>query len=282
LLAAVVVWLVSTMAFAEVVHLKNGDILHGSVISVNSREITLETPYGRLKIPKTDIQRIDYEQSEEDEKSPKKKTPESKPAPKPKLAIKAPKADLPVSTRSTISMEIRGRSFWYAFVSPTENPADLSIRLRIFVGDVEAAMLLDTKPDTVDRDTYYNSFTFSPTDSRVMRTGSGFDCVVTEAEDGKVTLRLQLPEGQSAGRYLIRMIYQVNEGDRQFPRWVDAVSRGFNTQVEPGMETRVILQQDASALDYSGFFRKTMKNVESFRLEVLSSEVTKPSQDPEL
>jgi hypothetical protein len=283
LLAAVVVWLVSTIASAEVVHLKNGDILHGSVISVNSREITLETPYGRLKIPKKDIQRIDYEQSEEVEKSPKKKTRESKPAPKPKLVIKAPKADLPATTtRSTISMEIRGRSFWYAFVSPTENPADLSIRLRIFMGDVEAAMLLDTKPDTVDGDTYYNSFTFSPTDSKVMRTGSGFDCIVTEAEDGKVTLSLQLPEGQSAGRYLIRMIYQVNEGDRQFPRWIDAVSRGFNIQVEPGMESRVVLQQDASALDYSGFFRKTMKNVESFRLEVLSSEVIEPSQDPEL
>ncbi len=276
LLAVAVVWLVSTTASAEIVHLKNGDVLHGSVISVNSREITLETPYGRLKIPKDDIQRIDYEEGE------KGKAPEGKPAPKPRLAIKAPKEELEVSsTRSVISMEIRGRSFWYAFISPTASPADLSVRLRIYFGDKEAAMLLDTKPDTVDGDTYYNSFTFSPTDSKVIRTGAGFDCVVTEAEDGRVTLRLQLPEGESGGKYLIRMRYQVNEGDRQFPRWTDAVTRGFNIQVEPRMETHVILQQDASGLDYTGFFRKSMQNVESFRLEVLSSEVKEPSQDPE-
>ena len=61
-LVAAVVWLVATTVVAEIVHLKNGDILHGNVISVNSREITLETPYGRLKIPKSDIQRIDYEE----------------------------------------------------------------------------------------------------------------------------------------------------------------------------------------------------------------------------
>ncbi len=249
--------------------------------SVTSQEITLETPYGSLKIPKNDILRIEYKEGETSKAAEKKPAAKKKPSP-PRRRRRKKKADLSdlSTTRPAISMDIRGRSFWYAFVSPTESPADVSIRLRIFLGEKEAAMLLDTKPDTVDGNTYYNSFTFSPTDSKVIRTGSGFDCEVSEAEDGRVALRLQLPEDQSAGQYLIRMLYQINEGDRQFPRWIDAVSRAFTVEIMPGKESQVTLEQDASGLDYSGFFRKTMKNVESFRLEVLSAELKDLSPEP--
>jgi len=281
LLTAAVVCLFAATASAEIVHLKSGDVLSGNVTSVTTQEIVLETPYGRLKIPKKDILRIEYKEGETSKAAEKKPAAKKKPS-----AAKAPekkeKADLSdvSTTRPAISMDIRGRSFWYAFVSPTESPADVSIRLRIFLGEKEAAMLLDTKPDTVDGNTYYNSFTFSPTDSKVIRTGSGFDCVVSEAEDGRVALRLELPEDQSAGQYLIRMLYQINEGDRQFPRWIDAVSRAFTAEIMPGKEAQISLEQDASALDYSGFFRKTMKNVESFRLEVLSAELKDLSSEP--
>lgn len=281
-LTAAVVCLFAATAFAEIVHLKSGDVVTGNVTSVTSQEITLQTPYGRLKIPKKDILRIEYKEGETSKPTEKKPAAKKKPSPAKVPAKKEEKTDLSdwSTTRPAISMDIRGRSFWYAFVSPTESPADVSIRLRIFLGEKEAAMLLDTKPDTVDGTTYYNSFTFSPTDSKVIRTGSGFDCAVSEAEDGRVALRLQLPEAQSAGQYLVRMLYQINEGDRQFPRWIDAVSRAFTIEIMPGKESQVTLEQDASALDYSGFFRKSMKNVESFRLEVLSAELKDLSPEP--
>ena len=38
----------------EVVHLKNGDVFHGTVLTVGAKTVTLKTPYGRLIIPKYD------------------------------------------------------------------------------------------------------------------------------------------------------------------------------------------------------------------------------------
>ena len=38
-----------------------------------------------------------------------------------------------------------------------------------------------------------------------------------------------------------------------------------------------MLLQDASGVEFSGIFRKTMKNLESFQLRVLSSEVRSAS-----
>ena len=120
---------------------------------------------------------------------------------------------------------------------------------------------------------FTHSFTFSPTDSQVVRTSEGYTCEVKEAEDGRVALTLVLPETQRGGQLLVRMLYQINEGSRSIPRWIDVVSRSFSVQVEPGKDSYVVLEQDASGLDYTGFFRKSMKNIETFRLNVLSADV---------
>ncbi len=86
-------------------------------------------------------------------------------------------------------------------------------------------------------------------------------------------MQVLLPEGASSGRLLTRMLYEINRGDRTTPRWIDVVSRSFPAQIEPGKESYIVVEQDADALDYSGFFKKTMKNLELFQLYVLSSEI---------
>jgi len=96
---------------------------------------------------------------------------------------------------------------------------------------------------------------------------------VQEAEDGQVGLIVQLPAETSSGRQLVRMLYEINRGDRSFPRWLDVISRSFSVEVEAGRETDVIIEQNAAALDYSGIFKKSMKNLEQFQLNVLSSEL---------
>jgi hypothetical protein len=152
--------------------------------------------------------------------------------------------------------------------------------MRLFIGDDEAAMLIDSTPDTYDGNTYYNSFTFNPSDSQVVRTGEGYECELIETEDGPIVLKLELPEEQKEGQILVRMLYQINEGSRNLPRWNDVVSRAFNLRIKPGQEAYVVVRQDSSGLDYSGLFRKTMKNVESFQLNVLSAELREPSAGP--
>ncbi len=248
-------------ALAEVVYLNNGDIIHGELVAANNTEVTLKTAYGELDIPKKEILRIDYLGSE---------------APAPPAAAKEktarPRTDIP-GERAQVALNIIGQSFWYAFESPADAPADTRIRLRLYIGSARACTFVDEKPDTVDGATLYNSFTFSPTDSRLVETLEGYQCSVQKAEDGEIALIVRLPADVSSGRRLIRMLYEINQGNRSFPRWLDVISRSFSVEVAAGRETAVIIEQNSAALAYTGFFKKSMKNLEQFQLNVLSSEL---------
>jgi hypothetical protein len=264
--AFLAVSLVSVAAFAEVVYLNNGDVVHGTLVAANNTEVTLKTPYGQLVIPKQDISRIDY-QGGEGAAAPA--APPAAPAP---AAAPTPSANVK-GGRGLLEFQILGRSFWYAFESTPEAPADTGIRLRLYVGSARACTFLDEKPDTVDGATLYNSFTFSPTDAQLLENLEGFDCSIAKAEDGAVVLRVGLPPDASTGRPVVRMLYEVNTGTREVPRYVDAVSRSFSVEVAPGKRAVALLEQNADALQYSGFFKKQMKNVDQFQLNVLSTEL---------
>jgi hypothetical protein len=252
------------MGFAEVVFLNNGDVVHGTLVAANNTEVTLKTPYGQLVIPKKDIARIDYQGGEG--------AATAAPA-----EAAAPRAEHPAGNLkgagAVLEFQILGRSFWYAFESPSESPADPGIRLRIYVGSARACTFLDEKPDTVDGATLYNSFTFSSTDAKLLESLDGYDCSVAKAEDGAVVLRVGLPPDVSTGRPVVRMLYEVNEGTKSAPRYIDAVSRSFSVEVAPGKRAVALLEQNADALEYSGFFKKQMKNVDQFQLNVLSTEL---------
>lgn len=255
--------LLASLATAEVVHLTNGDVVHGTLVAANNDEVTLKTPYGQLVIPKEEIARIDYSGGAAPAAAAEAKAPAEPPDELP----------APTGERGRLVLHITGRSFWYAFDSPPDRPADTSIRLRLYVGSARACTFVDEKPDTVDGSTLYNSFTFSPTDSRLLETLEGFECSVTKSDDGEVTLAVGLPPDFSTGRQLVRMVYEVNEGDPSLPRWLDVVSRSFSVEVAPGKVASVILEQHAEALEYSGFFKKQMKNLDQFQLAVLSTEL---------
>ena len=255
---------------AEVVYLNNGDAIHGTLVAANNTQVTLKTPYGELVIPKKDIARIDYDDSlaPSEPGGPGGASPSSGPA-----GVSDPAVPRTTSERATVTLQIRGRSFWYAFDSPPELSVDPSLRLRVYVGSNRACTFVDEKPDTVDGVTLYNSFTFSPTDSRLLESVEGYDCSVEKAQDGAVVLRLTLPRSASSGVQSVRLLYEVNEGDKSSPRWLDAVARSFSIQVAPGKEAVAVLEQNADALEYTGFFKKKMKNVELFQMSLLSTEL---------
>jgi hypothetical protein len=262
----------SATAFGEVVHLKNGDVLHGTLVAANNDEVTLKTPFGQLVIPKKEIERIEYQDPGA------RPAPAPSPPPKPAMpAIEDPnppgRSDLkPARAVTAIELRIRGRSFWYAFDSPERAPSDTSIRLRLYVGNERACTFIDEKPDTVDGTTLYNSFTFSSTDARLVESREGYDCSVEKASGGVVVLRIGLP-AVKAGRPMVRMLYEVNEGTRSSPAWMDVVSRSFSMDVAPGKVGVATLEQNADALEYTGLFKKKMKNVELFQLEVIATEL---------
>ena len=254
--------LAAASAAAEVVYLNNGDAIHGTLVAANNTQVTLKTPYGELVIPKKDIARIDYDEA----RAPGGASPSSK---APDLPAPARKT----SERATITLKIQGRSFWYAFDSPPGLSVDPSLRLRFYIGSDRACTFVDDKPDTVDGVTLYNSFTFSPTDSRLLESLEGYDCKVEKAQDGAVVLRVTLRPSASSGVQSVRMLYEVNEGDKSSPRWLDAVARSVSIEVAPGKEAVAVLEQNADALEYTGLFKKKMKNVELFQMSLLSTEL---------
>ncbi len=272
ILAASLILAVAGLSPAEVVYLNNGDVLHGELVAANNTVITLETPYGKLVIPKKDIQRIDYEGASVPSAATGTEAPEvlrSSAAP-----VIPNKPNGPIAhDRGVISLHLSGRSFWYAFESGSDNAADTRIRVRIYIGNARACTFEDEMPDTVDGGTLYNSFTFSPTDALLIETLDGYQCSVLEAEEGDVSLRLDLPDSTSSDRQIVRMLYEVNDGDRSFERWEAVVSRSFSVEVGAGREAVVMVQQDASAMEYAGFFKKSMRNLELFQLTVLSTEL---------
>jgi hypothetical protein len=259
--------LTAASAAAEVLYLNNGDAIHGTLVAANNTQVTLKTAYGELVIPKKDIARIDYDES----RAP---SPSGEPGgTAPLSGPPDPPAPRKTSERATITLQIRGRSFWYAFDTPPGLSVDPSLRLRVYVGSDRACTFVDDKPDTVDGVTLYNSFTFSPTDSRLLESVEGYDCRVEKAQDGAVVLRVTLPPTASRGVASIRMLYEVNEGDKSSPRWLDAVARAFSIEVAPGKESVAVLEQNADALEYTGIFKKKMKNVELFQMSLLSTEL---------
>ena len=248
-----------TAALAEVVYLHNGDILHGTVIGASERAITLQTAYGNLVVPKTDIRQIDYQgvdpapSPEEAPAAPPR--PDAPPQPSRPEGEDAPNRtsvtrDRPAAGQSAIALDVRGDSFWYAFAGSPDEPADVRIRLRLFVAGEEAVLLVDGKHDTEDGDTKYNSFTFAPEDTQVVATSEGYSCrlEVVENDEGRdgVLLLLGVPQASAEQRVLLRMLYQVNEGSLEFPRWTNVLSRSFPVPLEAGKETLLVLQQDAS------------------------------------
>ena len=234
----------------EVVYLANGDIIHGELVSANNTTVTIETKYGKLEIPKEDIERIG--DIVEEAVSESEDVAESSPS----------------SGTSSLSLNITGvRSGTRSRPRPTR-----AYRLQLGLGSASACTFVDEKPDTVDGDTLYNSFTFSPTDSQLVGTAEGYECAVERADDGNVWVAVSLADIGS-GRRLVRMSYEINEGSESSPIWTHVVERSFSVEVEPGKQTVVALRQDASGLDYSGMFNKSMKNLDLFELNVLSTEL---------
>jgi hypothetical protein len=259
--------LVAVSASAEIVHLHNGDAIHGMLVAANNTEVTLKTAYGQLVIPKKDIARIEYEDGSGAPGSPPKA-----PAPGPATAPDVPAPRKPTE-RPSIQLEIRGRSFWYAFDAPPGLSVDPAIRLHFSIGENRACTFADEKPDTVDGTALYNSFTFSPTDSRLVEALQGYECRVEKAQDGTVVVRLILPPGTPRQVASIGMLYEVNEGTGTVPNWTPAVERSFSIEVSPGRVAHAVLEQRADALEFSGFFKKKMKNVEKFEMSLISTEL---------
>jgi hypothetical protein len=254
--AAALVLLIAAVAAPaaalDVVLLRNGDRVSGRIVGETSKSLRIQTPYGRLAIPRERIERIQREGKPEQVLNP----------PQVDVAPAIPRRD---PLRARLMVVVLGKTFWRAW-HPKDVPADTTLRFEVTVDEETAATYVDATPDPDDiPGSVVNAFSFLAGEVAV-HAAEGVEAAPPEARPGRVVLRLDLP-AERLGARRVRVAYQGNEGSAEAPAWRDLASA--DATVELAAEGPVFLQlrQDPGRMEFSGFPRRKMKNVDTFRID---------------
>ena len=238
----------------DVFTLKNGDRISGRTVTKGRRAFTVQTPWGRLNIPRSEVVRVTWADGREEvlvaEAAP--------PVPEPRLAL---------------VVALAGRSFWQAWDPRRTPPVDPTLRLALWLDEQPLAVYTDARTDPDDLPgALVNTFDFT---APAVAAGAvaPAEAEPPEVRPGRVTLRLRVPAAL-AGERRLRLAYQVNDGTAEEPAWRDAAGTSLTLQLKAEGPAVTELQQDPGRMEYS---RKRMRNAETFRLApVLDTPASQP------
>ncbi len=230
--------------------LENGDRVSGQVLSEGERSFRIQTQYGGLVIPRAHIVRILGDDGAQLFPTP---TPTPVPTPTP-----APVCDL--------LLEVTGSVFWYAW--PTRgSDVDPTLRLQVSLDGIPSATFVDATPNPdVVAAPLVNSFSFSE-GTLFLESGAETRVAAPDVAPGHVQLWVGLPPTMG-GTHWLEVTYQINKGTATQPAFHDLVTAGAQVVLRVGGLTRVVVAQDRGKMEYSGLFKKRMKNVDTFQLEL--------------
>lgn len=233
-------------ARADTYVLAGGDRISGKTLLKATKTFRVQTPYGRLVIPRTKVERIIHDDGSEE-------------------VLNAPEAPPPPPLR--LVLVITGKSFWYAWDPPKGSTLDPTLRLELRLDEESVATYIDAKTDPQDLPgaRAINTFSFEP-DDVAMAAASGASISSPETRPGRIVLKVDLP-AELAGRHRLRIAYQVNDKTAEEPAWRDVVATTSDAELAESAPAFLQVRQDAGRMTFSGFTRRSMKNVESFRLE---------------
>jgi hypothetical protein len=234
---------------AEVVWLRNGDRLTGTIVSETARSLRLKMPFATVLIPKSRIDRLVRADG----------TEEVLAAPAP-LAAGSP--TLPPKPAARLVLVLTGASFWQAW-DPKDAPSDPTLRLQVRIDEEPVATWVDAGLDPEDLPgAVVNTFAFTSGEEAGM-AAPGVLLTPPEVQPGRVVLRIGL--AGVAGPRQLRVSYQVNEGGAAAPAWRDVATATATATLQPDGPTVVQLRQDRGRMEYT---RRRMRDVETFRIEV--------------
>lgn len=236
---------------ADILFMRNGDRVSGRIVGETSRSIRVETPYGRLLIPRGTIHRIQREG-------------------KPIETLNAPASGsfAAAPTRGVrLVVVVVGKTFWQAW-DPREAPADPTLRFEVRVDEQPVAHYADATddPDEIPR-AVTNSFSFV-TGEVAAQAAAGVEIAPPEVRTGRIVLGLDLPL-TFAGKRKVRVAYQANTGTAEAPSWRDLAEGALTLELSPAAASFVQLRQDPGRMEFSGFPRRRMKRVDTFRLDAI-------------
>jgi len=237
--------LLATTAGADVFVLVNGDRITGKRLrSATKRTVVVQTDYGRLTIPRSQVQKILKADGTEEYVA------EGAPLPGAKL-----------------SLIVIGQSFWQAWEPKSHPQVDPSLRLEVRVDGEVVATYTDSRPDPKDLPgATVNTFSFLAGD--VESEGApGVTVATPEVKLGRATLRLEIPLPPDAPpRHLLRLTYQVNAGAAGEGAWKDLVSVDGDAPLSRSTTIGIQLKQSPGRMAFAG--RKGMTDVNTFLMEL--------------
>jgi len=245
-IVALALTLAAASTSADVLHLKDGDRITGKILSRTSRAVRIQTPYGRLLIPRDKIERIERAGDQAEAAAPAEIAPPAAPVARPLRLI----------------LVVMGKSFWHAWDSREEIP-DLALRFEVRVDEDVVATFVDPKadPDELPK-AVVNTFSFGP-EEVVAQPGPGARVLPPEVRPGRVVLKIDVPQVPAVSRRL-RLAYQVNSGPPAKPAWHDVAEGSLTLPLKVDGPNFVQVRQDLGAMEFSGFPRRRMKKVETF------------------
>ena len=236
----------------DVLLLRNGDRISGRIVGETSRSIRIETPYGRLIILRSSIEQILRQGKPPEVLNPPPPDTQAPPAPQPPRGIR-------------LAVVVLGKTFWQAW-DPKESPADPTLRFEVRVDEEPAVFYLDATPDPDEiPKALVNAFSFMPGDVAV-KAAPGVEVSPPEVRSGRIVLKVDLPATQVGDRR-IRFAYQSNTGTVEEPVWRDLAEASLTLALTPAAASFVQLRQEPGRMEFSGFPRRRMKRVETFRLD---------------
>jgi hypothetical protein len=244
--------LTAAWARADVYYMTDGDRISGKTLSQASGFYKVDTPYGRVAIPKGRVAKIVHDDGREEVLGLPAAPPPLEPAP----------------AKVRLVLTISGATFFQAWNPKDGVPADPSLRLEVSLDEEAVASYTDSRTDPEIPGAVVNSFSFGPEDVTLV-AGPGATLDRPETRPGRVTLKIDLPAG-TAGERRLRFAYQANDGSAESPAWRDLVDTLIHVDLKTDAPTIVEIRQDRGNMEFSGLMHKKMKNVETFRIEAKS------------
>jgi hypothetical protein len=247
----------------DVYHLRNGDRITGRTLARNKRSFAVQTPFGRLTLPRVRVAKVVRADGTEEVLHPldapaAAKTAEAQPS----AAMPAP-APMPAAGAGRVAIAITGKTFWQAW-DPREADRDPTLRLELRLDEEAMVVYVDAQPDPDQiPGAVVNAFSFA--EGLAVSPAPGVRVHPAEVRPGRIVLKLDVPAAVPDAKRL-RLAYQLNTGTAAEPAWKDAASAATEVTIGPDQPALVELRQERGRMEFAGFPRRRMRNVETFEM----------------
>jgi hypothetical protein len=245
----------------DVYHLRNGDRITGRTIAQTRRSFAVQTPFGRLTLPRVRVARVVHADGSEEVLHPVDAAGAAA------AALPTP-APIPAVGTARLVLAISGMTFWQAW-DLREAERDPTLRLELRLDEEAVVVYADEHPDPDQiKGAVVNAFSFA--EGLTISPAPSVRVHPPDVRPGRIVLKLDLAALSPAPKRL-RLAYQINTGTAEKPAWKDAVSAATAVTIAESQPALVEVRQERGRMEFAGLFRRRMRHVDTFELDLTAT-----------